>query len=129
LLRSLWLHGALHDGTIVAVARLREAIADDCRQASLIVARFEIPAACRPAVIDRRTMATTGAIALRRVDRKWIAQPARSAVADRSWFGRASAAEPAALFRLDSRSADVTGGALSESEDLSSPDEDGAIED
>jgi hypothetical protein len=69
-LRSLWLHGALHDGTIVAVARLREAIADDCRQASLIVARFEIPAACRAAVIDRRTMATTGAIALRRVDRE-----------------------------------------------------------
>jgi competence protein ComEC len=91
----------LHDGTIVAVARTREALLDDCRDAGLIVTTLDVPAACKTPVIDRRTLATTGAIALRRVDGKWIAEPARSPLANRPWFGRARAPDAVALSRFE----------------------------
>jgi hypothetical protein len=81
---------------------------DDCRDAGLIVTKLDVPAACKTAVIDRRTLATTGAIALRRVDGKWIAEPARSPLANRPWFGRARAPDAAALSRLEVTSARET---------------------
>jgi competence protein ComEC len=91
----------LADGEIVAVARRREALLDDCREAGLVVAKFDVPSGCKAPVIDRRTLATTGAIALRRVNGKWVAEPARSPMSNRPWFGRASAPDASALSRLD----------------------------
>ncbi len=93
----------LPDGAIIAVPRLPEAFADDCREASLIVTRLTLPPTCKAPQIDRRTLATTGAVSLRRVDGKWIAEPVRAPTADRPWFGRLSSPDPNALARLESR--------------------------
>jgi hypothetical protein len=65
------------------------------------VAKFDVPSGCKAPVIDRGTLATTGAISLRRVDGKWIAEPARSPLANRPWFGRVSEPDAAALSRLE----------------------------
>jgi competence protein ComEC len=98
----------LHDGAIVAVARRREALLDDCREAGLIVTKLDVPPGCKAPVIDRRTLAATGAIALRRVDGKWIAEPARSPVASRPWFGRAGVPDASALSWLEVAGASAT---------------------
>lgn len=90
----------LGDGTLVAVARTREALFDDCREAGLVIANFDVPLTCRAPVIDRRTLATTGALSLQRVDGRWIAEAARAPDADRPWFGRARRPEAHALERL-----------------------------
>jgi competence protein ComEC len=121
----------LPDGTIVAVARQREAFADDCREAGLVVTRHEVPESCRAAVIDRRTLATTGAIALRRVDGKWVAEPARSPLATRPWFGRARAADPQALLRLEGRSAGAPGAdaSIDDDGDEAGPEQHDAVDD
>lgn len=92
----------LHDGAAIAVARRHEAFADDCREAALIVTRLNAPAQCRVPVIDARTLATTGAVSLRRVDGKWTAEAARPPLAERPWFGRRGPADAAALSRLSS---------------------------
>jgi competence protein ComEC len=121
----------LPDGTIVAVARQREAFADDCREAGLMVTQHDAPEFCRAAVIDRRTLATTGAIALRRVDGKWIAEPARSPLATRPWFGRARAADPQALLRLDSGPVSAAGAdaSIDDDGDEQGPGQDDAVDD
>jgi len=90
----------LADGTAIAVARRPEAFADDCREAALVVSKFEAPRACAAAVVDRRALMTTGALALRRVNGGWVVTPVRSPTADRPWYGRAGAPDPAALARL-----------------------------
>lgn len=95
----------LADGAAVAVARRHEAFADDCRDAALVVTDLDAPAGCAAAVIDRRTLATTGAIALYRVKGRWVAEPARSPLAERPWYGRARAADAQALSRLAGRPA------------------------
>jgi competence protein ComEC len=93
----------LADGSIVAVVLRPEAFADDCRDAALVVTRFELPERCAAAGIDRRLRATTGSIALRRIDGKWVAETARSPFADRPWYGRAAPADAKALERLAPR--------------------------
>jgi competence protein ComEC len=93
----------LADGAIVAVARDPMAFADDCRDASLIVTRLAVPALCAAAVIDRHSLATTGAVALRRVEGKWLAEPARSPYAERPWYGRRALPDANALARLESK--------------------------
>lgn len=90
----------LADGAVIAVPRRREAWLEDCREAALIVSRFNLPANCGAPRIDRRMLNTTGAISLRRVEGKWIAEPVRPPAYDRPWFGRAEAADPEALARL-----------------------------
>ena len=90
----------LADGTTIAVARRPDAFADDCREAALVVSPFDVPAACAAAAVDRRALASTGALALRRVKGAWVAEPVRSPTADRPWYGRARAPDPAALARL-----------------------------
>jgi competence protein ComEC len=91
----------LADGATVVVARRYEALREECRGASLVVTRLFAPSDCRAPVIDQRTLATTGAVALRRVDSKWIAESARSPFEDRPWFGRATAPDAAALSRIE----------------------------
>ena len=53
---------------LVAVVRRPEAFAEDCRRAALVVTILEAPPGCaeRTTVIDRRTLATTGALTLER---------------------------------------------------------------
>jgi competence protein ComEC len=93
----------LGDGALVAVALRPEAFADDCRDAALVVSRHELPAACAAPGIDRRTLATTGAVSLRRVGGTWVVETARSPLADRPWFGRAAPPDPRVLVRLAPR--------------------------
>ncbi len=93
----------LPDGAIVAVPRLPEAFADDCREAALILTRLTLPPACAAPQIDRRTLATTGAVSLRRVDGRWIAEPVRQPNSDRPWYGRANTPDVNALARLERR--------------------------
>lgn len=93
----------LHDGTVVAVARAHEAFADDCRDAALIVTRLSAPALCGVPLIDGKTLATTGAVSLRRVDGRWVAEAARSPIADRPWYGRRTRPDSTALARLAGR--------------------------
>src|SRR5262249_51959050 len=90
----------LTDGTMIAVARRPEAFADDCERAALVVSQFDVPRACVAAAADRRMLASTGALALRRVDGEWQVSPVRSPIADRPWYGRAAPPDPAALDRL-----------------------------
>jgi competence protein ComEC len=92
--------GKLADGTLIAVPKSAAALLEDCGHAALIIANRTIPEACTSAVIDRSTLATTGAIALRRTATGWEAVPSRSPNADRPWFGRAKAPDANALSRL-----------------------------
>jgi len=108
----------LADGTTIAVARRPEAFADDCREAALVVSPLDVPAACAAAAVDRRALASTGALALRRVKGEWVAEPVRSPFADRPWYGRARAPDPAALARLYRRPNAPAG-----TEPLARPDE------
>jgi competence protein ComEC len=91
----------LRDGSTVVVVRADEAFADACRDAALIVTRLELPVNCAAPVVDPRMLATTGAISLRRVNGKWAADPSRSPLADRPWFGRRTAPDVTALSRLE----------------------------
>jgi len=87
----------------VAVALRPEAFADDCRDAALVVSKSQLPEACAAPGIDRRTLATTGAISLRRIDGKWVAETARSPYADRPWYGRPAPPDAKLLERLARR--------------------------
>ncbi len=114
----------LADGTTIAVARRPDAFADDCREAALVVSPLDVPAACAAAAVDRRALASTGALALRRVKGAWVAEPVRSPTADRPWYGRARAPDPAALARLYHRPSAPSGGepSLAPSGEIAPPD-------
>jgi competence protein ComEC len=101
--------GRLADGAKIAVARRHEAFADDCRDAALVITRLEAPAACGAPVIDRNTLVATGAIALYRIDGRWIAEPARAPEAQRAWYGRTGPANPRALSRLAGKTPMLSG--------------------
>jgi competence protein ComEC len=118
--------GRLADGTKIAVARRQEAFADDCRDAALVITSLEAPAACGAPMIDGRTLATTGAIALYRANGRWIAEPARAPEAERAWYGRSGRADPSALLRLEGKSprrASADNDAQVEEEEFDSEDE------
>ncbi len=122
----------LANGAVVAVPRQAEAFADDCGEASLIVSRLHLPPSCLVPQIDRRTLATTGAVSLRHVDGKWIAEPVRSPAAERPWFGRSQTADPNALVRIERRpkpAASTTAGNMNGPGEAPEPDQDDAVED
>jgi competence protein ComEC len=91
----------LADGSTVFVARTREAVIEGCAEAALVVTAYDAPRGCAAPVVDRRLLATTGAIALRRSEGKWLADPSRSPIADRPWFGRSAPPDAEALLRLE----------------------------
>lgn len=93
--------GKLADGSLVAIPKTSLALLEDCGRAALIIANRNVPAACASAVIDRNTLATTGAIALKKTANGWEAIPSRALNADRPWFGRAKAPDANALARLN----------------------------
>src|SRR3989304_1534294 len=90
-------------GAVVGVAPGPEAFADDCRDAALVVSKGQLPEACAAPGIDRRTLSTTGAISLRKIDGKWVAETARSPHADRPWYGRPAPPDAKLLERLARR--------------------------
>jgi hypothetical protein len=70
-----------------------------------VIANRSVPASCSSAVIDRNTLATTGAIALKKTANGWEPYPSRAPNADRPWYGRAKAPDANALARLNTKQA------------------------
>ena len=90
----------LSDGSSVVVMREQGLLSESCREAALVVTRFEDATDCAVPIVDVRMLATTGALSLRRVDGNWIADPARPPIGDRPWFGRRVPPDAGALDRL-----------------------------
>jgi competence protein ComEC len=90
----------MRDGSTVVVMRDQSAPSEGCGEATLVVTRFDGAMDCMVPTVDLRMLASTGALSLRRVDGSWIADPARSPIADRPWFGRRTPADADALGRL-----------------------------
>lgn len=93
--------GALPDGSLVAIPKTQAALIEDCGRAALVIASRAVPASCGSAVIERATLAATGALALTRTKDGWLAVPARAPSADRPWFSRGNAPDGHALARLN----------------------------
>jgi competence protein ComEC len=93
--------GKLPDGALVAIPKTPVALLEDCGRAALIIASRNVPESCTSPVIDRGTLATTGAIALKKTSSGWEAIPSRAPNADRPWYGRAKAPDGNALTRLN----------------------------
>jgi competence protein ComEC len=91
----------MHDGSTVVVMRERGLPLEECVEATLVVTRFDGATDCAAPIVDLRMLATTGALSLRRLDGRWIAEPARSPIADRPWFGRRTRPDAGALNKLD----------------------------
>jgi competence protein ComEC len=97
--------GMLADGSLIAIPKTPEALLEDCGRAALVIANRSVPASCSSAVIDRNTLATTGAIALKKTANGWEPYVSRAPNADRPWFGRAKAPDANALARLNTKQA------------------------
>ncbi len=101
----------LKDGALIAVASRPEALADDCGKAAIVISATDIPASCLTPGIDRKTMTTTGAVSLRRVNSEWKIETVRSPYAERPWYGRAQPADPDVLTRFREKAAETGQGA------------------
>lgn len=92
--------GKLAGGVLIAVPKNQEALIEDCGRAALVIYPREVPAHCGAAVIDKRTLGATGAVALRKTPSGWEAFPSRAPNANRPWYGRAKAPDASVLTRL-----------------------------
>ena len=95
--------GRLADGTIVAIARTAEAVAEDCRRASVVVTAREAPRDCAALAVDRKVWQRHGAVALRRNGPGWEVTRASPEGHERPWARRAPAANDAATSPPDGR--------------------------
>jgi competence protein ComEC len=76
----------LHDGALVALAHRPDSFDDDCTRAAFIVAPyFSPPSSCAAEVIDRLRLQRSGALAVRRVGDRFIADAVRPDGLDRPW--------------------------------------------
>jgi hypothetical protein len=116
----------MRDGSTVLVVRDQGLPPEACGEAALVVTRFDGTPDCTAPTVDPRMLGTTGALSLRRVDGKWIADPARSPIADRPWFGRRTQPDAGALGRLGGTRLSAPGNetANSDPEELSSSADD-----
>ncbi len=92
--------GKLADGALVAIAKNAASLLEDCGRAALVITARAAPENCTSPVIDRRALAATGALALRRTATGWEAIASRALHADRPWFGRRYGPDENALQRL-----------------------------
>ena len=81
------------NGRIVALVKQPSALADDCRNASLIVTQRQVPQGCTAIVIDRRVLQVRGALALRNEGEAFIVEATRPAGSDRPWARALSSTE------------------------------------
>ncbi|GLK80917.1 ComEC/Rec2 family competence protein [Methylopila turkensis] len=77
----------LGGGGVAALVWDPRAFEEDCRRATLVVTRLEAPPACfdRAAVVDRRALAATGALELKRDGLRFVGTAARTPGSDRPW--------------------------------------------
>jgi competence protein ComEC len=86
-------------GGRIAVPRHPEAVADDCREARIVVTRFEVPHDCLALVVDLRGLAWTGAVRLYPQGSGYRVEAARSLAGFRPWFRPRPPGEAVALIR------------------------------
>ena len=77
--------GKLADGRLVAYALAPDALEEDCRRATVIVATREAPPDCAATVIGRSLWRARGALALRRDGAGFVIVSARPPNFDRPW--------------------------------------------
>src|SRR5262245_5999621 len=77
--------GRLRDGSLIAIARTVEALAEDCRQAAVVVTAHAAPPGCAALVVDRRVWRRSGAMALRRFGEGFEIAAVRRSGYDRPW--------------------------------------------
>ncbi len=78
--------GILPDGRAVALVLEKNAFAEDCTEAAVVVTPLFAPPGCAAGlVIDRDKLAQTGSVTLAEHDRQWQIMPARAIDEDRSW--------------------------------------------
>lgn len=77
---------ALAGGGRIAVPRDPEALADDCREARIVVTRHRPPDGCAATIIDLAGLAWTGAVALRTATDKLTVEPSRPPSGFRPWY-------------------------------------------
>jgi competence protein ComEC len=96
----------LADGRLVALAKLPEALAEDCHRAALVVSRHAAPRDCAARAVDREVWRAGGAIDLRWTGKGFEMTAARPRGHDRPW-ARAIGADdaPAAPQRPAARDA------------------------
>ena len=80
--------GKLADGRLVSYALAPDALEEDCRRASVVVATRDAPPDCAALVIGRRLWRERGALTLRRDGTGFIIEFARPANFDRPWAPR-----------------------------------------
>ncbi len=114
--------GSLADGTKIAIARQREAFAENCPGVALVISRFGPIKGCATPSVDRTTLRSTGALALWRKDGAWVAEPSRALYADRPWYGRRSPARANALAGLRGHSAGASTEPVGVKDESASPD-------
>ena len=76
---------AMADGGLVALARLPDALADDCERAALLVTARPAPPGCGALVVDRDRLRRQGALALRRSRNGFAVDAVRPRGLDRPW--------------------------------------------
>jgi competence protein ComEC len=97
--------GKLRDGSLIAIARTIEALAEDCRRAAVVVTAHPAPPGCSALVVDRELWWRYGAMALRRLGDRFEITAVRRSGYDRPWAPAVKSTSDAAdVNRLPSRS-------------------------
>ncbi|MGU9981984.1 ComEC/Rec2 family competence protein [Phreatobacter sp. HK31-P] len=92
---------SLPGGGRIAVPRHSDAVADDCREARIVVTRYPAPPTCAAMVVDLKALAWTGAVRLYRDGDRWRIEAARPEGVMRPWFRpRPAVAAAPALLRM-----------------------------
>lgn len=95
----------LMGGGRIAVPLHPDALADDCREALLVVTRFAPPAGCGAVILDLSAIRWTGAIRLHQNAGGWEVETARPAAGVRPWHrARPDGAAPPVLRQPNARS-------------------------
>jgi competence protein ComEC len=89
----------LAGGGRIAVPRHPDAVADDCREARIVVTRQPVPAGCPATIVDLRAIAWTGAVRIHGGESGLGVEAARPEGADRPWFRPRPAGEALRLIR------------------------------
>jgi competence protein ComEC len=85
----------------VSLARLPEAVIEDCEKAAVLITRRPLPEGCAARTIDAETLRREGAQSLRQTQGKWVAAAVRPAGRDRPWSPSAQAATYGGVQELD----------------------------
>lgn len=98
----------LAGGGRIAVPRHPDALADDCREARIVVTRHDPPEACAAVIVDLRAIARTGAVRLHEDAGALRVEAARPDGTDRPWFRPRPPGTTPVLVRIPARTPPAT---------------------